>query len=140
MIQACWRGRRCAGPTTGPTSCRRCVPALYDYYEAIGACGADLLRAIGLSLDIDEHFFASKYTKRMQRTQMVYYPPQAPLSDADEFGVAPHTDYGCITLLWQDNVGGLQVKELTSNSWIDAPPIARHACRECRRLASTLVQ
>jgi isopenicillin N synthase-like dioxygenase len=81
------------------------------------------LRAVALSLDIDEMFFVSKYTKRMQRTQMVYYPPQAPKSDADQFGVAPHTDYGCITLLWQDNVGGLQVKELATDSWIDAPPI-----------------
>ncbi|WP_089161487.1 isopenicillin N synthase family dioxygenase [Caballeronia sordidicola] len=116
-------GEALRGPNNWPDFMPSLRPALYDYYEAIGACGADLLRAIALSLDIDEHFFASKYTKRMQRTQMVYYPPQAPLSDADEFGVAPHTDYGCITLLWQDNVGGLQVKELTSNSWIDAPPI-----------------
>jgi isopenicillin N synthase-like dioxygenase len=81
------------------------------------------LRAVALSLDIDEAFFASRYTKRMQRTQMVYYPPQPALASADQFGVAPHTDYGCITLLWQDDVSGLQVKELGGERWIDAPPI-----------------
>jgi isopenicillin N synthase-like dioxygenase len=59
----------------------------------------------------------------MQRTQMVYYPPQSPQSDADQFGVAPHTDYGCITLLWQDQVGGLQVREIANDTWVDAPPV-----------------
>jgi len=45
------------------------------------------------------------------------------LAETDQFGVAPHTDYGCITLLYQDNSGGLQVRELSSNRWIDATPI-----------------
>ena len=116
-------GEALRGPNNWPDFMPSLQPALYGYYEAIGACGADLLRAVAVSLDIDEMFFVSKYMKRMQRTQMVYYPPQAPKSDADQFGVAPHTDYGCITLLWQDNVGGLQVKELATDSWIDAPPI-----------------
>jgi isopenicillin N synthase-like dioxygenase len=66
---------------------------------------------------------SGRYTKRMQRTQMVYYPPQPAQAAADQFGVAPHTDYGCVTLLWQDDVGGLQVRERATQSWIDAPPI-----------------
>ncbi|HXP74825.1 MAG TPA: 2OG-Fe(II) oxygenase family protein [Stellaceae bacterium] len=74
-------------------------------------------------LGLDKAFFAPRYTKPLQRTQIIYYPPQPPASDADQFGVAPHSDYGCITLLWQDDNGGLQVKSLASNSWIDARPI-----------------
>ena len=38
------------------------------------------------------------------------------------FGVGEHTDYGYLTLLLQDNSGGLQVK-LADGSWIDAPPV-----------------
>ncbi len=38
------------------------------------------------------------------------------------YGVGEHTDYGYLTLLLQDNSGGLQVK-LSDGSWIDAPPI-----------------
>lgn len=116
-------GEALRGPNNWPAFMPELRPALYDYYEAIGDCGADLLRVVALSLGIEEDFFSDKYAKRLQRTQMVYYPPQAAQSEADQFGVAPHTDYGCITLLWQDDVGGLQVRELGSNSWIDAPPI-----------------
>jgi isopenicillin N synthase-like dioxygenase len=41
--------------------------------------------------------------------------------DPADFGVAEHTDYGYITVLYQDNTGGLQVK--TSSGWEDVPPI-----------------
>ncbi len=116
-------GEALRGPNNWPDFMPSLRPALYGYYEAMGVCGAHLLRAVAVSLEIDEHFFASRYTKRMQRTQMVYYPPQPSDAAADQFGVAPHTDYGCITLLWQDNNGGLQVRERSTQSWIDAPPI-----------------
>ncbi|MEM5387435.1 2-oxoglutarate and iron-dependent oxygenase domain-containing protein [Paraburkholderia phymatum] len=116
-------GQALRGPNNWPDFMPELQPLLYGYYEEVGACGADLLRAVAVGLGVGEHFFASRYTKRMQRTQMVYYPPQPPQSDEDQFGVAPHTDYGCITLLWQDRVGGLQVREIANETWIDAPPI-----------------
>jgi len=37
------------------------------------------------------------------------------------WGVGEHTDEGVLTLLAQDEIGGLQVK--TPGGWIDAPPI-----------------
>ncbi|GAB6851781.1 isopenicillin N synthase family dioxygenase [Paraburkholderia kururiensis] len=117
-------GQALRGPNNWPDFMPSLQPVLYGYYEAVAQCGADLLRAVAVGLGIDEHFFASRYTKRMQRTQMVYYPPQPPQSDEDQFGVAPHTDYGCITLLWQDQVGGLQVREIANETWVDAPPMA----------------
>jgi isopenicillin N synthase-like dioxygenase len=116
-------GQALRGPNNWPDFMPELQPALYGYYEEVGACGADLLRAVATGLGVSEDFFASRYTKRMQRTQMVYYPPQPPQSDEEQFGVAPHTDYGCITLLWQDRVGGLQVREIANDTWIEALPI-----------------
>jgi isopenicillin N synthase-like dioxygenase len=116
-------GQALRGPNNWPDFMPDLQPALYRYYEAIGACGADLLRAVASGLGLAPDFFVSRYTKRMQRTQMVYYPPQPPQSDEAQFGVAPHTDYGCITLLWQDMIGGLQVREIANDTWIDAPPM-----------------
>jgi isopenicillin N synthase-like dioxygenase len=78
---------------------------------------------VARSLGIAEDFFTPRYKKPLQRTQILYYPPQDPQADALQFGVAPHTDYGCITLLWQDDNGGLQVRERATRSWIEAPPI-----------------
>ncbi len=116
-------GEPLRGPNNWPSFMPELRPALYRYFEAMGACGAHLLRVVALSLGLDEAFFVPRYTKPLQRTQIIYYPPQPPMIEADQFGVAPHSDYGCITLLWQDDNGGLQVMNAASKSWIDAPPI-----------------
>ncbi len=116
-------GEPLRGPNNWPGFLPALRPAYYRYYEEIGQCGAALLRAIALSLEVDEGFFEKHYRKRLQRTQMIHYPPQPPDLGGDEFGVAPHTDYGCITLLWQDDKGGLQVRDRKTKAWIDATPI-----------------
>ncbi len=123
-IRTSARESRCAGPTTGRRFMPALQPALYGYFKEVGACGADLLRAVALSLGLDETFFAARYTKPLQRTQIIYYPPQPPTSEEEQFGVAPHSDYGCITLLWQDDNGGLQVRSLDKKRWVDARPIS----------------
>ncbi|MFJ5296267.1 isopenicillin N synthase family dioxygenase [Pseudomonas sp. NPDC088368] len=116
-------GEALRGPNQWPDFMPELRLALDAYYEAMGRAGADLLRAVAVGLGIEPEFFSPKYGKRLQRTQMVYYPPHPPMAESDQFGVAPHTDYGCITLLYQDNSGGLQVRELSTDSWIDATPI-----------------
>jgi isopenicillin N synthase-like dioxygenase len=116
-------GQALRGPNNWPDFMPELQPVLYRYYEALGECGAALLRAVATGLGVHADFFESRYAKRMQRTQMVYYPPQPPTADDDQFGVAPHTDYGCITLLWQDQSGGLEVQEIANNTWVAAPPL-----------------
>jgi len=98
-------------------------PALEAYFAAVGACGADLLRGVALSLDLAEDFFAARYEKPLQRTQAVYYPPPPADAGPARFGVAPHSDFGCITLLAQDDCGGLEVQNLAGD-WVAAPPVA----------------
>ncbi len=52
--------------------------------------------------------------------RLLHYPPQSKASPGDLFGSAPHTDFGCLTLLAQDQVGGLQVRTPAGN-WVDVP-------------------
>ena len=115
-------GQPLRGPNQWPGGMPQFERAFTRYFEEIGACGQRFLQAVALSLGVEELFFVGKYDKPLQRTQAVYYPPH-PTDRTDElFGVAPHTDYGCVTLLWQDDVGGLEVQD-ASGRWIPAPPI-----------------
>lgn len=116
-------GEKLRGPNQWPAEVPELQPAMEAYYAEMMRCGAGLMRAIAVSLDLPEDFFAPHYTLPLQRTQAVFYPPQPP-DDTEGFGVAPHTDFGCITLLWQDDSGGLEVRERQSGNWIPAPPLA----------------
>lgn len=116
-------GEKLRGPNQWPAEVPELQPAMEAYYAEMMRCGAGLMRAIAVSLDLPEDFFAPHYTLPLQRTQAVFYPPQPP-DDTEGFGVAPHTDFGCITLLWQDDSGGLEVRERQSGAWIPAPPLA----------------
>jgi isopenicillin N synthase-like dioxygenase len=60
----------------------------------------------------------------LARGQLGFYPPSTQIDKCEErFGLAPHTDFGVLTLLLQDNSGGLQVQNKSGN-WIEAPPIS----------------
>ncbi len=53
--------------------------------------------------------------------RLLHYPPQPARAPDDLFGSAPHKDFGCLTLLAQDDVGGLQV-QTPAGQWVDVPP------------------
>ena len=58
----------------------------------------------------------------MSRASLVYYPDQPTEMGEMQFGVSEHTDFGLLTILCQDSVGGLQIKGL-DGQWFHAPPI-----------------
>ena len=62
--------------------------------------------------------------------RLLHYPTQP--EELGLFGSAPHTDYGYITLLAQDEIGGLEVRN-KADEWIRRPADPRHFCHECRR-------
>lgn len=111
------------GPNRWPDGRPGFRTALYAYYEAVLACGADLLRAVAIGLDLPTDFFRQRYDRPIARGSILHYPPQPPDLGEEQFGVGAHTDYGCLTLLWQDEVGGLQVRN-RAGDWIAAPPVA----------------
>ena len=45
-----------------------------------------------------------------------YYPKRSNRFAKKDFGIAPHTDYGCLTLLFTEGTPGLEV-ELPSKKW-----------------------
>ena len=97
--------------------------AVLEYLDALTALGHTLMRGISLSLGLGEHYFARHYTADpLILFRVFHYPSPTPAAEQKPgWGVGEHTDYGVLTILKQDQIGGLQVK--TKTGWIDAPPI-----------------
>lgn len=102
-----------------PSGLRRAVEA---YMVAATRAGQALLEGISLSLGLDPHYFLHIYTANPTVLfRIFHYPASAPVDWRDSWGAGPHCDYGLLTLLAQDNYGGLEVK--TPTGWLQAPPI-----------------
>ncbi|OUS42871.1 hypothetical protein BE221DRAFT_187613 [Ostreococcus tauri] len=77
-----------------------------------------LTRFLAMGLGCDDAF-DDAFARPNVQMKLCRYPP----TDDSEFGVGEHSDSGFLTLLVQDDVGGLQVKNPDTGEWIDAPPI-----------------
>ena len=73
---------------------------------------------------LERDFFSKRYTDDpLAQLGMFHYPPHPASKDGHEvWGVIKHTDFGILTILLQDDVGGLQV-ETKDGTWIEVPPI-----------------
>ncbi|MGC2305380.1 isopenicillin N synthase family dioxygenase, partial [Candidatus Binatus sp.] len=95
---------------------------LLAYIDEVTAVGQLLLRGIAVGLGLPQDYFLGRYTRDPTVLFRIFnYPPSTAGADEDELGVGEHTDYGLLTLLQQDEVGGLQVWHL--DRWIPAPPV-----------------
>jgi len=91
------------------------------YLAALTRLGHTVMAGIALSLGLEASYFVDHCTASpMILFRIFNYPPAAP-GDEETWGVGEHTDYGLLTLLKQDDAGGLQVK--TRDGWIEAPPV-----------------
>ena len=92
-----------------------------EYMDAMTQLGHHLMAGISLSLGLEASYFIDRYTANPLTLFRIFnYPPDL-LNSEQRWGVGEHTDYGLLTILKQDNSGGLQVK--SKSGWIDAPPI-----------------
>ncbi len=97
--------------------------SVYPYLEQAQKCAVLLMGAFALALGRPADAFLRSADKPISRASLTYYPPQPARLGTTQFGVGPHTDFGCLTVLCQDDVGGLQVLN-AANEWVTAHPIA----------------
>ena len=82
-----------------------------------------MVRVLALSLDLPEDYFDAMYHYMGGTLMFNYYPPSGtvPMKDT-QWNFSPHTDYGVLTLLLQDDLGGLEARN-ANGDWIPVPPI-----------------
>jgi isopenicillin N synthase-like dioxygenase len=94
------------------------------YIDAMTSLGHTLMAAVALSLGLERSYFAERYTADPLILFRIFnYPPDpsAEASPEPQWGVGEHTDYGLLTMLKQDDAGGLEVR--SQARWVPAPPI-----------------
>ncbi len=107
------------GPNLFPEKPAGLRDAVLEYMAALTRLGHALMAGIALSLELSESYFADRYTREpLVLFRIFNYPPPR---DAGLWGVGEHTDYGLLTILLQDNAGGLEVR--SRSKWVAAPPV-----------------
>ena len=103
---------------------------LEDYRDACVVLSLRILRMMAKGLGLDPGFFNPLFEpEHTGFVRLNYYPvadPMAHRSDIDhlavaDMGVHHHSDAGALTVLLQDDVGGLQV--FNNDHWYDVPPV-----------------
>ena len=105
-------------------------PALPGFRETVVAYEQAMVRLatqlVGVVTDVlgdSERAVLRSFERPTTWLRLLHYLSQPPTAPDDLYGSAPHTDFGFITLLAQDDVGGLQVQS-PDGAWLDVPPRA----------------
>lgn len=98
---------------------------MLEFFDECKLMHVEVMRAIAVGMSIDEGFFDNFVDVGDNTLRLLHYPAVK----ADVFKINPgqvrageHSDYGSITLLFQDGRGGLQVQSPTGQ-FVDATPI-----------------
>jgi isopenicillin N synthase-like dioxygenase len=96
---------------------------LRAYIDRQVALSRIVMRALALSLDLAEDHFDAVYRYPGANLLYNYYPPLDAATAEKRWSFSPHSDYGALTLLNQDRIGGLEARN-AAGEWIDVPPIS----------------
>ena len=106
------------GANLFPDAVPELKPAVLRFIDEATRSAHAIMEDVALSLGLDAQYFRRTYTADPTLLFRVF---EYPAGNDEDWGVGEHIDYGLLTLLAQDENGGLQVK--TPNGWIEAPPI-----------------
>lgn len=97
-------------------------PSIIVFYQACTELANQILQAFALALELPEDFFTIRHNQQNHTLRLLHYPPLQTHPKPGQVRAGEHTDYGSITLLFQDDIGGLEV-QTTAGEWIAAPVI-----------------
>lgn len=97
--------------------------AWLDYYAALSDLSADLMRLFALALGLDEAFFDDKIDEHITNLVANYYPAVDTDPLPGQYRKGPHSDWGTLTVLYQDETGGLEVQNPDTGEWLVVPVV-----------------
>jgi isopenicillin N synthase-like dioxygenase len=92
------------------------------YVGAMNRLGRRLAELLALSLGLPEEYFSVPLTEPLTYSQLLYYPSLAAAPCGNRLGAGAHVDWGLLTILLQDDVGGLEVRA-PDGMWHPASPV-----------------
>ncbi|KAJ1566495.1 hypothetical protein HK405_009585 [Cladochytrium tenue] len=115
------------GANPYPTQPAALRPTVEAYVETCKEIGTATMRALAMALGLDDERYFDRLTGNgFWCMRLIGYPPLSEGTETDtDVGIScgEHTDYGCLTILNQDDIpGSLQVLS-KSGEWINADPI-----------------
>ncbi|RPD66990.1 Clavaminate synthase-like protein [Lentinus tigrinus ALCF2SS1-7] len=98
---------------------------MLDFFQTCHDLHVLVMRSIALGLRLDETYFDNKIHEQFHNLRLLSYPPiKTQLLHGDGTARAgAHSDYGTLTLLFQDSVGGLEVQNPHTGQYQPATPI-----------------
>jgi isopenicillin N synthase-like dioxygenase len=98
-------------------------PAAMAWAELMSKVGNELLRAIAVSLELPEDYFDEPFRDTPAWMGKLVHYVGGVVEAAGDQGVGSHADYGFVTLLLQDDVGGLEVLPPGASEWVPVEPL-----------------
>jgi isopenicillin N synthase-like dioxygenase len=102
--------------------------ALLHYQSLLRQVAIALHRPIAVDLGLDAEFFTPLVDPGYSSMRILRYPPHPGTFDGTQYGAAPHTDYGVLTLLAQEDVSGLELRTSTGDWLTVLPPPGSFVC------------
>lgn len=99
---------------------------MMGFFERCKEMHAVLMRGIALGMGLEADFFEDYVTTGDNTLRLLHYPavPPGGFEGGKRVRAGAHTDYGSVTLLFQDQRGGLQVERPGGKGgWLDVQPI-----------------
>jgi isopenicillin N synthase-like dioxygenase len=95
---------------------------LPTFYNTCTQLANQILQTFAIALELPEDFFALNHNQKHHTLRLLHYPALQQVPLPGQIRAGEHSDYGSITLLFQDNNSGLEVRT-PSGEWIMAPVI-----------------
>jgi isopenicillin N synthase-like dioxygenase len=96
-----------------------------DFYAQCYSLGLNVLRCLAMAMGLGDDFFSDITTHADPQLRLIRYPSieREIVEQEGHARIIPHTDFGLCTLLFQDDIGGLEVDPHHTGDFKAALPI-----------------